>query len=174
VQPVPKFALLAGIATSLLLFAVETWGRSRSYEAVFTPFELRRMTNDPATNPELETFAEKIDDPAAEAEKVIKLAAFVAGRCVGSRRNGDVIQNYVAKYISRLNVDQKKEAELKAQHFFIQIDYVEEAELCAGIDYLFGPKGVLLPDAVTPGIGEMNLEPFLRYNLNMSSHYITP
>jgi hypothetical protein len=140
------------------------WARSKSYEAVFTPFELRRMTNDPATNPTLAKFAEKLDDPAAEAEKIIKLADFVSWSCIGVRQNSNVLRKYRADRLTGLKPDELEEAEFKTHRMFFELDYVDEAELCAGISYLFGRKGALLPNAVTLGTGEMDLDPFLRAN----------
>lgn len=148
----------------LLVAASNASARSSSYQAVFTPFELRQMTNDPDTNPTLAKFAEKLGDPAAEAEKVVKLAQEISQTCIGSHLNAGVLQKYQAVHLSNLNSNHSKNAEFQAQRLFTNMTYVDVAELCAGVDYLFGAKGTLLPDAVTLGTGEMDLEPFIRAN----------
>jgi hypothetical protein len=157
-----------GLLTALGLASVLVTGpclaHSRSYERIFTPFELKRMTNDPATNPALADFAEKRDDPAAEAQKALDLAAFVSKACIGARENTAIIKSYAKARLSGLDPEKKKDAAFKARRLFDNLDYVDEAELCAGIDFLFGPKGVLLPNAVNSGSGEMDLAPFIRDN----------
>ena len=122
------------------------------------------MTNDPATNPTLNKFAERLDDPAAEAEKVIKLIDWVSRSCIGARQNDNVLQKYRTERLTSLKPNEREEAEFKAQRVFFELDYVDVAELCAGIDYLFGTKGALLPNGVTRGTGEMDLAPFLQAN----------
>ena len=129
----------------------------RSYEANFTPFQLKRMTNDPKTNPELGAFPEKLDNPAAEAIAIAKLAALLAGDCRGAKANENLLRRYVATKFSGLSSGQFEDANFQANRRFQGFDFVELTQLCAGIDWLFGPHGSLLPNAVSPGSGEVDL-----------------
>jgi hypothetical protein len=124
---------------------------------IFTPFELRQMTNDPETNPALSTFAEKIEPPLAEALKTVHLAGILSSQCVGSSPNRAILDPYVAEHIARATSTERSDANFLARRVFQGLTYVDVAQLCAGIDYLFGPKGVLLANAVTKGSGKMKL-----------------
>jgi hypothetical protein len=164
-----KVSLATGVLAALAISGA-AWARSQSYERVFTPFGLRHMTNDPDSDPELGAVVEKLDDPADEAAKVVELAQWVSQVCVGVRENPSIVQNYQKARLSDLDPEKRKDAAFKAHHLFEYMDYVEDAELCAGVEYMLGPKGALLPDAVTPGTGEMDLSPFLNANPRKRLH----
>jgi len=151
-------SLIVTLLLSLMSFG-PAWARSRSYESKFTPFQLNRMTNDPKTNPALATFSEPLDDPIAEALKIVKLAGLMAGNCIGSKINSPLVRSFIKEKLSGLSKDKIEDSRFKADHTFQGMDFVDLAQLCAGIDYMFGPSGRLLPSAVTAGVGEMDLGP---------------
>ncbi|MGO7388788.1 hypothetical protein ACCT20_36945, partial [Rhizobium ruizarguesonis] len=55
---------------------------------------------------------------------------------------------------SRLRGRTWDEAVFLADDWFKYFNYRSLAHLCAGIDYIFGPEGKLVPNLVKPGKGE--------------------
>jgi len=111
------------------------------------------MTNDPQTNPALATFAEKITPPMAEALRVVELAGLASDQCNGAQANWRTLKPFMEKNLSHANPEEASDAKFLAHRPFQNLTFVDVAYRCAGLDYLFGPKGVVLPNAVTMGAG---------------------
>jgi hypothetical protein len=143
----------AVVMGSLFTLCTEAWPQS-----VFTPYELRHMTNDPETNPTLSDFADKIEPPLAEALKNVQLAGIVSSKCLGATLVRATLDAYVAQHITRASAADRADAAVIAHRKFQGLTYVDVASLCAGVDYLFGPKGAVVPNAVKAGTGKSKLD----------------
>ena len=120
----------------------------------FPPFWRKAMTNDPNTNYFLKKYSAPLDDPAATAVRNIMLARVVGAECQSSRLNKAKIKAYRDRTIAPLTPEQLKAAAFDSGIALRGFGYQDLAYLCAGIDYQFGPKGVLIPGAVSTGKGE--------------------
>ncbi|MBZ9891374.1 hypothetical protein LB559_25935 [Mesorhizobium sp. BR1-1-3] len=120
----------------------------------FPPFWRKAMTNDPSTNYFLKKYSAPLDDPAGTAVRNIMLARVVGAECQASRLNKAKIKAYRDRMIGPLTPEQLKTAAFEGGSALRSFNYQDLAHLCAGIDYQFGPKGVLIPGAVLAGKGE--------------------
>ncbi len=120
----------------------------------FPPFWLKSMTNDPATNYPLKKYSASLSDPASTAIRNIMLARVVASECQSARLSKARVNAYRDSMLGSLSPDEMKAASFMAGSELRSFNYEVLAHLCAGIDYQFGPKGVLIAGAVSPGKGE--------------------
>jgi DNA replication protein DnaC len=120
----------------------------------FPPFWRKAMTNDPKTNYFLKKYSAPLDDPAGTAVRNIMLARVVGAECQASRINRARVKAYRDRMIGPLTPEQLKEAAFQGGSALRRFNYQDLAHLCAGIDYQFGQKGVLIPGAVSTGKGE--------------------
>lgn len=120
----------------------------------FPPFWRKAMTNDPNTNYFLKKYSAPLDDPAATAVRNIMLARVIGAECQSSRLNKAKVKAYRDRTIGPLTPEQLKAAAFEGGSALRSFNYQDLAYLCAGIDYQFGPKGVLIPGAVSTGKGE--------------------
>lgn len=111
----------------------------------FPPFWRKAMTNDPSTNYFLKKYSAPLDDPAGTAVRNIMLARVVGAECQASRLNKAKIKAYRDRMIGPLTPEQLKTAAFEGGSALRSFNYQDLAHLCAGIDYQFGPKGVLIP-----------------------------
>lgn len=120
----------------------------------FPPFWRKSMTNDPSTNYFLKKYSTPLDDPAATAVRNIMLARVIGAECQSSKLNKAKVKAYRDRMIDPLTPEQLKAAAFEGGSALRSFNYQDLAHLCAGIDYQFGPKGVLIAGAVSAGKGE--------------------
>ncbi|ATU94542.1 hypothetical protein B5P45_00055 [Phyllobacterium zundukense] len=115
----------------------------------------KTMTNDPVKNTYLSKFSRKLATPEAETLRNLKLSKLAGGACEGSSINKKKGTNYLKSsgYFA-LKGKAWDDAAFLAESEFRYLDFRSLAHLCAGIDYLVGPHGVLIIDVVSPGTGE--------------------
>lgn len=115
----------------------------------------KTMTNDPVKNTYLSKFSRKLATPEAETLRNLKLSKLAGGACEGSSINKKKGTDYLktSGYFA-LKGKAWDDAAFLAESEFRNVDFRSLAHLCAGIDYLFGPHGVLMIDVVSPGTGE--------------------
>ncbi len=82
------------------------------------------------------------------------LAREIGSECQASRLNKAKVKAYRNSMIGSLPPDAVKAAAFEAGRVLRSFNYEVLAHLCAGIDYQFGPKGVLIAGAVSAGKGE--------------------
>ncbi len=82
------------------------------------------------------------------------LARVIGVGCQSSRLNEAKVKAYRDRMIGPLTPEQLKAAAFEGGSALRSFNYQDLAYLCAGIDYQFGPKGVLIPGAVSTGKGE--------------------
>jgi hypothetical protein len=120
----------------------------------FPPFWRKSMTNDPSTNYFLKKYSIPLDDPAATAVRNIMLARVIGAECQWSKLNKAKVKAYRDRVIEPLTPEQLKAAAFEGGSALRSFNYQDLAHLCAGIDYQFGPKGVLIAGAISTGKGE--------------------
>lgn len=120
----------------------------------FPPFWRKAMTNDPNTNYFLKKYSAPLDDPAGTAARNIMLARVIGAKCQSSKLNRAKFNAYRDSTVGSLSPAEIKAAAFEAGSALRSFNYQDLAYLCAGIDYQFGPKGVLIPGAVSAGKGE--------------------
>lgn len=120
----------------------------------FPPFWRKSMTNDPSTNYFLKKYSITLDDPAATAVRNIMLARVIGAECQWSKLNKAKVKAYRDRVIEPLTPEQLKAAAFEGGSALRSFNYQDLAHLCAGIDYQFGPKGVLIAGAISTGKGE--------------------
>ncbi|OBY04179.1 hypothetical protein BAE36_27215 [Rhizobium leguminosarum bv. trifolii] len=121
----------------------------------FPAYWRKTMTNDPSTNFYLAETLKPLPNKDAETLKVLRLSLIAGNLCLGAavdRRTGEA-------YLQRAGYDRLRgkawdEAAFLADDWFKYFNYRSLAHLCAGIDYIFGPEGKLVPNLVKPGMGE--------------------
>lgn len=156
-----KLLLFAGI---VVLSATTTFCAEAADKV--PPTWRKSMTNDPGTNYFLSKNSASLGDPASTAIRNIMLARVVASECQSARLNKARLKAYRDRMLGSLSPDAMKTAAFTAGSELRSFDYETLAHLCAGIDYQFGPKGVLIAGAVSPGKGEP------RYRYDPSIPYI--
>ncbi|WP_292260407.1 hypothetical protein [Mesorhizobium sp.] len=132
----------------------------------FPPIWRKSMTNDPGTNYFLNKYSASLNDPASTAIRNIMLARVVGSECQSSRLSKAKVRAYRDSMLGSLSSDALKAAAFAAGSELRNFDYETLAHLCAGIDYQFGPKGVLIAGAVSSGKGEP------RYSYDQRNPYI--
>jgi len=120
----------------------------------FPPIWRKSMTDDPATKYFLNKYSASLSDPASTAIRNIMLARVVASECQSARLIKAKVKAYRDSMLGSLSPDAMKAAAFAAGSELRGFDYETLAHLCAGINYQFGPKGVLIAGAVSPGEGE--------------------
>ena len=117
----------------------------------------KTMTNDPATNYALKKYSGSLGNPSADVLRNVMLSLALAHFCQGSLVNQRAASSYLKNsgYYS-LSGKAWDDASFLAQDQFRDFDYRSIAHLCAGIGYLFGEKGVLIGNVLSPGSGEPN------------------
>ncbi|MEO5755276.1 MAG: hypothetical protein ABIQ51_00320 [Mesorhizobium sp.] len=125
-------------------------------EDKFPPFWRKAMTNDPNTNYFLKKYSVPLDDPAGTAVRNIMLARVIGALCQSSKLNRAKVKAYRERTIGSLSPEQLKAAAFQGGSALRSFNYQDLAYLCAGVDYQFGPNGVLIPGAVSAGRGEPN------------------
>lgn len=120
----------------------------------FPPFWRKSMTNDPSTNYFLKKYSITLDDPAATAVRNIMLARVIGAECQWSKLNKAKVKAYRDRVIEPLTPEQLKAAAFEGGSALRSFNCQDLAHLCAGIDYQFGPKGVLIAGAISTGKGE--------------------
>lgn len=113
----------------------------------------KTMVNDPAKNYPLRKYSQVLNTPEATAGRNILLANMLGAWCKGSSIDSNVLKSYQLRWPVNSD-DELREAVFQAESSFRQFDYRELAHLCAGVAYLFGTNGVLIPNAVSTGRGE--------------------
>ena len=132
----------------------------------FPPIWRKSMTNDPGTNYFLKKYSTPLSDPASTAIRNIMLARTVASECQSAQLSKAKVNAYRDSILGSLSPETMKAATFGASSELRNFDYEALAHLCAGIDYQFGPKGVLIAGAVSPGKGEP------RYRYDQRNPYI--
>ena len=117
----------------------------------------KSMTNDPATNYDLKKYSGSLGNPSADVLRNVMLSLALNHYCEGSLVNQKAASSYLKSsgYYS-LSGKAWDDASFLAQDQFKNFDYESIAHLCAGIGYLFGEKGVLIKNVLSPGSGEPN------------------
>ena len=82
------------------------------------------------------------------------LARVIGAECQSSRLNKAKVKACRDRMIGPLTPEQLKAAAFGGGSALRSFNYEDLAHLCAGIDYQFGPKGVLIAGAVSAGKGE--------------------
>ncbi|RWX03192.1 hypothetical protein EHI45_34195 [Rhizobium leguminosarum] len=144
------------IFKSLILLVVRSASSTVAAAAEEIPAYWRKtMTNDPQTNFYLAEALKPLSNKDAETLKVLRLSLIAGNLCLGAaidRRTGEA-------YLQRAGYDRIRgkawdEAAFLANDWFKYFNYRSLAHLCAGIDYIFGPEGKLVPNLVRAGKGE--------------------
>lgn len=118
----------------------------------------KTTTNDPASNSYLSTAMKPLANPDAETLRVIKLANVLVEFCNGAKLNTNVDKEYKRKTgYSNISGKTFEDAAFLADKSFNFFDYRKLAHLCAGSDYLFGPKGHLVAGLVQGSSGTPKL-----------------
>ena len=147
---------MGGIVKSLILLVIMTVSPAVGAGAEDLPAYWRKtMTNDPSTNFYLAQTLKPLSNKDAETIRVLRLSLIAGNLCLGAavdRRTGEA-------YLQRAGYDRIRgktwdEAAFLADDWFKYFNYRSLAHLCAGIDYIFGPKGKLVPNLVKAGKGE--------------------
>ena len=120
----------------------------------FPPAWRKSMTNDPSTNYFLKKYSTPRDDPAGTAVRNIMLARVIGASCQSSKLRKAKVKAYRDRMIGPLTPEQLKAATFVGGSALRSFNYEDLAHLCAGIDYQFGPNGVLIAGAVSAGKGE--------------------
>ena len=154
------FTRFGSVVAVFALAWIGSWDASFA-DGPLTPFQLNRMTNDPQTNPTLARFTERLEPAAAEALKNIELVSEVSHHCPGVSVDEDVLRRYSDSKMANVSDDQRKDAQFLADKTFNYLIFSEVEELCAGIDYMFGPNGALIAgvvskETITPRLASPN------------------
>jgi hypothetical protein len=116
------------------------------------------MTNDPKTNPMLSKYEEKLPSAAEETLKNVTLAEIASYSCVDAAPDMGRLHKYADPVLRSLSQDDLKETKFQVRRQFQGLDFNDVAEICAGLDYLFGPAGVLISNAVSKGSGQLRMD----------------
>lgn len=116
----------------------------------------KTMTSDPETNYFLRKYSESLPDQMETVVRSTMLFRLLSVGCRGVSFDNSVMDAYVKNSgFFALPIETAKEASRLGAALFDYFDYEALAHLCAGSDYLFGPKGVLLKNAMSKGSGEL-------------------
>ena len=113
------------------------------------------MTNNPVTNLWLPKFAQKLSDPLANGIRNVMLFSIVNHYCEGVGADRATVTSYIKGLkLEEAAVQQRRDAKFAAEQVLTGLTYEGLAHLCAGVDYMFGPRGILIAGAMTRGTGE--------------------
>ncbi|MDE2116124.1 MAG: hypothetical protein KGJ29_14800, partial [Hyphomicrobiales bacterium] len=142
--------LIIAVAISFSFGALPAFAKKfpLTWDKRFPPSWKKTMTNDPKTNPVLDSFLEKMTDPLAENIRVLKLIKIMGRNCNATTINFIALSNLEVKHIQNHSPDEIKDAELLAGMKFNYMTYQTVIHLCAGIQYMFGPKGALIKNGL--------------------------
>ncbi|MCH4546548.1 hypothetical protein G9X68_11760 [Rhizobium sp. WYCCWR 11279] len=115
----------------------------------------KTMTNNPKTNFYLAEALKPLPNKDAETLKVLRLSLIAGNLCLDAaidRRAGEAFLQRAG--YGRIRGKAWDEAAFLANDWFKYFNYRSLAHLCAGIDYIFGREGKLVPNLVKPGKGE--------------------
>jgi hypothetical protein len=113
------------------------------------------MTNNPATNQWLPKYAQKLSDPLADGIRNVMLFSIVNHYCDGVTGDRATMTSYIKGLkLEAAGVDQRRGAKSAAEQVLTGLTYEGVAHLCAGVDYMFGPRGILIVGAMKSGTGE--------------------
>ncbi len=135
----------------------------------YPSFWKKSMVNDPAVNFPLKTFSQPLSNPVSEYIKNIMLANLLSSECTGA-----VIDKKIEKQLrknvraSQLKGKAWDDAMFLANSQFTSFNFQTLAHLCAGIDHLYGPEGVLEKNLMRPGKGEP------RHSYDPANPYLRP
>lgn len=146
------------VGVALVLMASTTFVHATDK---FPPFWRKSMTNDPSTNYFLRKYSAPLDDPAATAARKYHAARVIGAECQPSKLNNAKVEACRNRTIDPLTPEQLKAAAFEGGSALRSFNYQDLAHLCAGIDYQFGPKGLLIEGAVSAGKGEPSI-PLIR------------
>lgn len=146
---------MGGIFKSVSLLALITALSAVGAAAEALPSYWRKtMTNDPSTNFYLAQALRPLANKDAETLRVLQLSLVAGNLCLGATLDKRVGDDYLRRagyyHISGKAWD---DAVFLAHDWFKYFDYQSLAHLCAGIDYIFGPDGKLVPNLIKPGKG---------------------
>ncbi|MGO6724418.1 hypothetical protein GR223_32430 [Rhizobium leguminosarum] len=141
---------------SLILLMVISASSTVGADAEEIPAYWRKtMTNDPQTNFYLAESLKPLPNKDAETLKVLRLSLIAGNLCLGAAidtKTGDAFLRRAG--YNHIRGKTWDEAAFLADDWFKYFNYRSLAHLCAGIDYIFGPEGKLVPNLVKPGKGE--------------------
>lgn len=134
----------------------------------------RTMTSDPDANYFLKAYSGDLATKMATVVRNIMLFRLLSTGC----RDVNVSQVIVDRYAKKsgfleLGLEDGKNASRLGAAQFDYFDYDALAHLCAGSDYLFGSRGVLIKDAMSKGSGELAI-PYNPENLYLKVRPIIP
>ncbi len=115
-------------------------------------FWRKSMVNDPALNYPLKKYTADLKDAPSTAFRNSLLARMEGAWCKGSTFNKKLLKEYLSNW-SNITVNEGNSAAFEAESSLRQFSYFDLAHLCSAIEYQFGPKGKLIPGAVTLGVG---------------------
>ena len=121
------------------------------------------MVENPEKNYSLAKYTQMPDDKDQAAIKKAMLIYVLSAKCQGASLNKPVVDAFLKASGLTRPTSKMKDASEAVVSEFRGLDYRDVANLCGGIGFMFGPKGVLLPGAVTKGAGEPKL-PFDELN----------
>ena len=147
---------MGGIVKSLILLVIMTVSPAVGAGAEDLPAYWRKtMTNDPSTNFYLAQTLKPLSNKDAETIRVLRLSLIAGNLCLGASINTRTGEAFLQQAgYNRLRGKAWDEAAFLADDWFKYFNFRSLAHLCAGIDYIFGPKGKLVPNLVTAGKGE--------------------
>ena len=127
----------------------------------------KSMVNDPEVNFALKKYSNMPDDQIAAALKKGILLFLVGNLCEGAQINRPQAKAFIDGSGIFPPDDDKRRKEEQVMGDFLGFEYEDLAHLCGGVAYMFGPNGVLIAGAVTPGNGEPKIpydekNPYLR------------
>ncbi len=137
-------------------------------DASLPPRWRRTMTNDPVTNYQLGKFATPLPNPLEEAARILVLVRVLGQTCAGATVDEAALKAQIRRSgLDAVSAQKLAEISARVDAAFAGFDYETLAHLCAGIDHLFGPDGVLGRSLMKPGAGEPKLpfdprNPYLR------------
>ena len=116
----------------------------------------KTMTSDPDVNYFLRKYSEPLSDPMATAARTIMLFRVLAKSCRDVKVNRAAADRYIeGTGFTTLPTGPARDAARLGAAQFDYFDYDALAHLCAGSDYLFGPRGISIKGAMSKGSGEL-------------------
>ena len=114
----------------------------------------KKMVENPETNYSLKKYSSMPKDKDQASIKKAELIFILSSQCQGAALNRPVVDAFLRRAGLTHPTPALQEASNIAMMDFNGFDYQSLANLCGGSDYLFGPRGVLVPGAVQKGAGE--------------------
>lgn len=141
---------------AMSIAAMVVWS-SPGQAATALPDRWRKtMTNDPESNYWLRKFSEPEPDQMVSVVRNIMLFHILSVDCKNVRSNKKKFDSYVqASGFFSLEKETAIDASRQGSALFDGFDYESLAHLCAGADYLFGSRGVLVKNVMSQGTGEL-------------------